>query len=200
MNRIAIITILSTISFASVAKSDDPYAYTGGSLGGSNWASTYAGVHGGVGWGTAGSANTSGLNIGLLAGRNWQYDRLVFGLEGDLTYSDVKFKGFTNSFSIDWLGSFRARAGYSYDKFLFYGTGGLGVGTKEYKDITGKDRAYSIGWVGGAGIEAKITDRIGVRGEFLHYNLGADTFTTGLGKHNLNTTVNVIRAGTQVHF
>jgi len=56
----------------------------------------------------------------------------VLGLEGDIDYTSLsksrRFAGptFTESdkFKSDWQGSIRARAGYAFDRFLPYVTGG----------------------------------------------------------------------------
>lgn len=185
--------------FTSPLVASDPFAYSG-STSLPRWSGLYAGAHVGLGWGKATNASTNGLLIGGHIGHNWQHDRFVLGLEGDLTYSDVKFQGFTNSFNTEWMGSARGRLGYSYDKYLFFGTAGLGFGAKAYKDVAGADRAIGTGYVLGFGAEAQITDRVSVRGEYLHYDLGRDVYRVGPSTYTISTTVNSLRTGLSYRF
>lgn len=89
-----------------------------------------------------------GLIGGVQGGYNWQFNSLVFGIEGDISFtdwsqksvvfdrSDVLDLGFsgldpdedafgTASVEIDFLASVRGRLGMAFDNFLIYGTGGV---------------------------------------------------------------------------
>jgi len=127
-----------------------------------NWSGFYIGGHGGYGWGndpitdisdpffagkfpgfTATGFDPKGALGGVQAGFNWQSGRVVAGLEGDLSFTDIKgaslnvppttvsgtsiFTGsLANSGTFDLLGSGRARLGYAVSPdILVYGTGGL---------------------------------------------------------------------------
>ena len=128
-----------------------------------SWSGFYIGVHGGYGWGhdslsdlndpfffgkfpnlTVTGFDPKGALGGLHAGANWQAGRLVGGLEGDLSFTDIKGSSltvpapvvspnvittgsFANSGAFDLLGSARGRLGYLVTpNVLLYGTGGLG--------------------------------------------------------------------------
>lgn len=83
-------------------------------------------------------------------GYNFQRGNIVFGVEGDISYSDIENtlnysvydKELDNFLSentekkieLDYLASIRARLGYASDKFLVYGT--LGVAFTEVKGST----------------------------------------------------------------
>jgi outer membrane immunogenic protein len=182
----------------------------------SSWAGFYLGVHGGYGWGhdpfskvvffdpLAGSTFVNGVNsagwlAGGHAGYNWQFNRVVTGLELDLSGADVRGSStaaipgstFTLGDRIKYLGTARARLGWlPTPGVLLYGTAGLawerieasstevdvgGGFTTTSTTITPADR---FGWVAGLGGESLLfgTNWIG-RLEYLHYDFGATTST-----------------------
>ena len=94
------------------------------------------------------NADGSGIAGGVQIGCNKQIDHFVFGGEVDWeasnsrpsasafypAFADPAAPGFTDashsesvSTRMDWFSTFRARAGYAWDRFLVYGTGGLAV-------------------------------------------------------------------------
>src|SRR6202140_4809040 len=144
-----------------------------------NWTGFYAGVNGGGGWGTAnwdsaGACNVSGGVIGGTAGLDWQLGHAVLGLEGDVDWSNLK--GTTTSAfcpagcttNNDWLATVRGRAGYAFDRFLPYVTGGLAVGdikanTPGFTDAT----QTNAGWTAGGGVEFALTKNWTAKAEYL---------------------------------
>ncbi|MBY0611824.1 MAG: outer membrane beta-barrel protein [Beijerinckiaceae bacterium] len=166
-----------------------------------SWQGCYAGAHAGGGFGGASRANTSGALIGGHGGCNVQQGRFVAGLEGDASYTGVSNRNAANKFRQKWLGSVRGRAGYLVDeKILAYGTVGLGVGSGQYTDASGRSDDTQVGWVAGAGVEYKVTDNISARAEYLHYDLGRGKYRTIAGPTNVYTTTNVLRVGGSYHF
>src|SRR5262249_60049292 len=96
-----------------------------------DWTGFYIGINGGGAWGqssfdgptgTGGNFNTSGWVAGGTAGYNLQYGRGVFGLEGDVDWSNISGSApcvggaaicqMTN----DWLRSARGRAGLPLER------------------------------------------------------------------------------------
>jgi outer membrane immunogenic protein len=95
------------------------------------------------------SIRPDGLLGGVQAGYNWQADSLVFGIEGDISFTDMRRSrlhfhsdddefdtvgwrdtGLDEAFSsvrtnVDFLASVRGRIGFAADNMLFYGTGGV---------------------------------------------------------------------------
>lgn len=92
------------------------------------------------------SVNPDGLLGGVQGGYNWQINRFVFGIEGDVSFTDwdarsrvfdtdagdldVSFDDEdrifgTSSTDIEFLASVRGRLGYAMDSVLIYGTGGV---------------------------------------------------------------------------
>jgi outer membrane immunogenic protein len=149
-----------------------------------NWSGFYVGANGGGGWGTsnwdsAGSFNVSGGVVGGTAGGNWQMGRAVIGLEGDVDWSNIK--GSTTSAACptgcttgnDWLATVRGRAGYAFDRFLPYVTGGLAVGDVKASTpaLTGATQT-NAGWTAGGGVEFALTSNWTAKAEYLHVDLG----------------------------
>jgi outer membrane immunogenic protein len=84
-----------------------------------NWTGPYIGLNGGGAWGSSSysapfasnSINTSGGLIGGTLGYNWQAGRTVFGLEGDIDWSNLRGSGRADRLQIahSWLGTARGR-------------------------------------------------------------------------------------------
>ncbi|KJC34446.1 hypothetical protein UP06_33505 [Bradyrhizobium sp. LTSP857] len=182
----------------------------------SGWAGFYAGAHGGYGWGddpatlpltlldfapdgALTGAKSQGWVAGGQFGHNWQYNRVVAGLEADLSAADIKGStstasiaspGFASTLKFDekvkYLGTVRGRLGWTpIDTILLYGTAGLAwerleitqvqqdttaTGVTTTRTATPSDR---FGWVAGAGGEMMLgsSNWIG-RLEYLHYDFG----------------------------
>ena len=102
-----------------------------------NWTGPYIGINAGGGWGSSGvdapfsgSFKNSGGLIGLTMGYNWQTGPTVFGLEGDIDWTNLKGSGTCAGVlgcevRNRWLGTARGRLGYAMDRFMPYVTGGL---------------------------------------------------------------------------
>jgi outer membrane immunogenic protein len=150
------------------------------------WTGFYAGVHGGFGLlDTQGSGGIGGENYrtpigGAHAGFNYQVGSFVFGLETDfsaisidedldLPNSDVK---------ADWIGSARARVGYTFDQVMFYATGGGVLAHAESISNTNGSRDENIhkGFVVGAGVEVFVSQDWAIGAEYLRYELSEKTY------------------------
>jgi outer membrane immunogenic protein len=127
------------------------YAKAPATLPSSTWAGFYLGAHGGYGWKdndftqrVIGNTPTDGIRsrgalAGGHAGYNWQYGRVVTGLETDFSFSGIEgtstpvidiFGGgmqtTTLSDKVKYLATTRARLGWlPADNVLLYATGGL---------------------------------------------------------------------------
>ncbi len=108
-----------------------------------NWTGFYVGINGGGGWGHSSwsnsfgtaDANLSGGLVGGTIGYNYQMGQAVFGLEGDLDWSNIH--GSTNTGICSggscetrnsWLATARGRLGYAFDRVMPYVTGGAAFG------------------------------------------------------------------------
>jgi len=211
-----------------------------------SWTGPYVGIAGGGGWGHSGqhggflllpSGGTTttttigttiigdghyGLSGGLVGGAigyNFQVDRVVFGLEGDGSWANIRGSGvcgFYFSFphacggGIRALGTIRARIGYDLGAFgplqsvLAYATGGLAIG-----DVHGWDALFGtsgssveVGWTVGGGLEAKLTPNWSVKVEYLHVDLGNRGIFTAIPPNTeyVSARAEIVRAGVNYHF
>jgi outer membrane immunogenic protein len=179
-----------------------------------SWTGFYLGLNGGGGWGSStwdrtGGFDLSGGVIGGTAGFNWQTSQFVFGVEGDVDWSGVGGTTVTNcpagcTTRNDWLGTVRGRAGYAFDRFLPYVTGGLAAG-----DIRASTPGFSgasqtnLGWTVGAGVEAAIVGNWSAKAEYLHVGLGS--FSCGLScgpavTDNVSLREELLRGGVNYKF
>jgi outer membrane immunogenic protein len=168
-----------------------------------NWTGLYGGVHGGVGAGSVQGGSANGGLIGGQVGFNAQADRVVLGVEGDVTSSSFEHKGFNGggqTFKQKWVGTARGRAGYAFDQVMVYGTGGLATASSQFTDLSGKTTKQAVGWAVGAGAEAQVTQRVSLRGELMHYSLGSGSFSTPVATYKLDQRTNVLRAGVNYRF
>jgi len=92
-----------------------------------------------------GTGSASSWLAGAVAGYNWQQGSLVYGVESDLSGTNLKSEvvngfssanlppsfvppSFDTTANVDWYGTVRGRLGWAAGSFLFYGTGGLAYG------------------------------------------------------------------------
>jgi outer membrane immunogenic protein len=179
-----------------------------------NWSGFYLGVNGGGGWGRSNWGNTgnfdvSGGLIGGTAGYNWQTGQFVFGVEGDVDWSNIRGRtivGCALGCQTDnsWLATVRGRVGYSFDRFLPYITGGVAFGDVRARTpfFTGVSNTET-GWTVGAGVEFAIYMNWTAKAEYLYVDLGQ--FNCGLAcgaviTNNVNFRSNIARAGVNYRF
>jgi outer membrane immunogenic protein len=165
-----------------------------------NWQGVYIGGHLGGAIGSASGANTSGFTAGAHLGVNGQFDRLIVGVEADVSATSNGNNGFGAKFRQGANGSMRGRLGYSFDRVMVYGTGGFAVTNYEYRNRIGQISRMRAGTVLGAGAELTLTDNVAVRGEVLHYNYSNISFAGIGGPANFSPTNNVFRGGLNYKF
>jgi len=123
-------------------------------------------------------------------------DWVLLGFEGDFDWSGangsggclvlgphVLGAGATCQTRIDWLSTFRLRAGYTWSHFLFYATAGGAAG--DYRISTqptgfGHNPTPPLGWTAGVGVEYLFTDAVSVKLEYLYVNLGTVSCPAGI--------------------
>ena len=153
-----------------------------------NWTGFYVGINGGGGWGrstwsnpagTAGRSITSGGLVGGTLGYNYQIGQTVFGLEGDVDWSNIRGSrdglcaGTTCETRNDWLGTARGRIGYAFDRFMPYITGGAAFGDiKATPAGFGTTTTTKTGWTVGGGVEFAIAGPWTAKVEYLYVDLG----------------------------
>jgi len=175
------------------AYSDARFAYAGAPI------APCAAITGSVGdCQTSGNANGNGLGAGMQAGFNQQIGRLIWGLEGDVTwlgpdqgksiflpnFGAVQSFAETNS----WLITLRPRLGFSYYRAFIYGTGGVAWGSVSHSiafadagvfaPLTERESDTRVGWTVGAGVEYVLAEHLTLKGEYLFVDLGDTAVAT----------------------
>jgi outer membrane immunogenic protein len=183
-----------------------------------NWTGFYVGINGGYGWGTsdwttpAVSPKPKGGLFGGTLGYNYQVGSIVYGIEGDFDWADIKGNVacagvVTCETKNSWLATFRGRLGYAFDRWLPYFTGGGAYGnvkaTTSAPILGGITSASSnqLGWTVGAGLEYAFLGNWSAKIEYLYVDLGKfDTGFTAPIPDNVSLKENIIRAGLNYKF
>jgi outer membrane immunogenic protein len=174
---------------------------------------------------------SSGIG-GVQAGYDLQVNQFVYG--GVLDFSAMNLRGardvaavgantFANialhdDISADWLLTLRGRVGVAAGNFLVYATGGAAATNVKYNhsytantgSISTETDAVSRdvwGWAAGAGVDYALSNRVSLRGEYLHVGFGtvvndgvrvnnsvAGPLNTVFG-HNVSLDADIVRAG-----
>jgi outer membrane immunogenic protein len=196
-----------------------------------DWSGAYIGANGG--WGssrncwdfttpggafiaTEGCHDANGGTAGGQLGYRWQSNAIVFGIEGQGNWADLKgsnvssfFPGSVNKSAINAFGLFTGQIGYAWNNVLLYAKGGLALTDNSYSvSITpGNVLAGTSGdqtrWGGaiGAGLEYGISSNWTAGVEYDHLFMGnrSVSFTdvaTGLpfGNDNVRQDVDLVTA------
>lgn len=169
-----------------------------------DWSGVYVGAQAGGAWGKADdgaeSVNLSGGAIGAYVGANWQAGNWVFGLEGDVNYtnSDGNYMPGVET-GVEWQGALRGRLGYAVDRVLLYGTAGLAI-TQAYIDAPPilDEKETLTGWTVGAGVEYAITRNWTTRIDYRYSDYGGTDF--GFGASEVDFTEHAVRIGVGYKF
>lgn len=166
-----------------------------------NWTGFYVGANAGYSWGSAIGGNPSGVIGGFTAGYNYQFQpNAVLGFETDIAFSNADDSHSGRNFESDYIGTLRARLGYSVGNVMFYGTGGAAYGKGELTagGLTGEETQW--GWTIGAGVEAMLTQNVSAKFEYLYVDLGNKRYATIGGPVNVDYTTNLLRGGVNYKF
>jgi len=162
-----------------------------------NWSGFYIGGHVGYAWGQedfsptglfvfpgkgkriaipSASVDHNGFIGGATAGWNYQYGRIVLGVEGEASWSDMddsttrsflfgkaQDARLTHSVNNNWIGTVAGRVGVAFDTLLYYGKFGVAIADNDYT-IHARSTSLAfrynsttseteVGWMVGAGIE-----------------------------------------------
>jgi len=190
-----------------------------------NWSGIYVGGHIGGGyssssWGDPfGAASNDDFNSwgflgGAQIGANAQFNRLVLGLEGDFSWTNIKNSG-TDSVgealntNVEWTSTITGRVGAAFDRLLLYGKGGLALAQDQSSltDLAGNTATDSVlrtGWTVGAGLEYALDDNWSAKIEYDYLGFGAQSmnFTTPTESVSSNASLDVqeIKAGLNFRF
>ncbi|MGC1694822.1 MAG: outer membrane protein [Pseudolabrys sp.] len=190
-----------------------------------SWAGFYIGLQAGYGWfdptytfvgASAVSFDTKGFVGGGTVGYNWQTGPLVLGVEGDISFADVKGSILTTAApcsldgctaKLDWFGTGRLRAGYAMGDWMPYVTGGAAVGhVKGSADTLACFPATTCvfgqtrwGWTVGGGLEYRFARNWSAKVEYLYMNLGSPSFNVGTVTAD-DFAYNIVRGGVNFRF
>ena len=160
----------------------------------------------------SGRADVNGFIGGGQLGYNWQRGTWLFGLEGDIQFSNERGSGdvcsvagcpvgsavFTRDYKLDWFGTARGRVGFlPAERILLYATGGLAYGTFSGSSWTlpldvGTWSHLQAGWTVGAGVEAALGSNWSVKFEYLYMDLGHVGGSTATNTTVAGTTTTVL--------
>lgn len=236
------LSIIAAVFFASTAMAADLPARKSGTTSPGDlwdWSGFFVGVGAGGGWGSAdaaigpfgpttitGNTSPSGGLLGIQATAQRQWGNLVFGVEGFLATADLNDKAgiggvtlpagvsITKEDKISALGTLQAKLGWAFEKFLPYGTIGMGCARAETTlslsspgpSGSVKSGSYdTCGLAYGAGLEYALTERlvIGVKYDHLDLKRAHPSFNVasgvGLSIPN-NMDVDMVRGTVAVKF
>lgn len=187
-----------------------------------SWTGPYAGLFIGGGFDgdidghAGGKGNKSGDDLngifgGGYVGYNWQMNTFLLGVETDAGFTGWetdggkknKFKG-----DVGVIGSVRGRVGFTWDRFLVYGTGGFGYADLNVNNA-GKNRNnkndgdFLFGWVAGGGVEMAVTDNVLVKLEYLYYDVGDELEGKNRRRNNQGAgqfAINTVKLGVAYKF
>jgi outer membrane immunogenic protein len=182
-----------------------------------NWTGLYAGINGGAGFDTSNFANADakirarGALIGGTAGYNFQSGRMVWGIEGDLAWTDasggIACGAFFCEAKNNWLGTVRGRAGRAFDRWLPYLTVGVATGhveTSSTNPAIAPASETKVGWVAGLGVEHAFAPNWSAKLEYLYVCLGriggGSVCTTSTTSDNISIKQSVVRLGINYKF
>jgi outer membrane immunogenic protein len=188
-----------------------------------NWSGYYVGVtagyaHANVRWTddlgfSTGDFSGAGTTIGLTGGRNWQNGRWIYGIEGDLSFTNLFADILAIScFPVDCrtqlssFGTVRGRLGYLLNPdLLFYATAGIIIGKFEHgnADFTSA-KNIEVGPVVGIGIERRVAPLWTLKAEYLfaptNGGTACDAATCLLNIENDKFDLHVVRLGLNRQF
>jgi outer membrane immunogenic protein len=180
-----------------------------------DWTGLYVGVTAGLGSGADTSVSFGGASFpvtshgGLLGGIGVGYNFQlggsgVIGIEADISASDLgtdsNFLGSNFTNRVTSFGTVRARAGYTFDRFMPYVTAGVAWGNSNVTYGAFSGSATSAGWVAGLGLEFAFADNWTAKAEYLRLNLGDTTYNTGVSNLVIGNSANIVRLGLNYKF
>ncbi|MFG1271075.1 outer membrane protein [Xanthobacter flavus] len=161
------------------------------------WTGFYLGANAGYGWGSSSFSSPGGFLGGFQAGYNFQFGSpIVLGVETDFDFAGMS----AGAYSLNNLGTVRARLGYSFDRVLVYGTGGFAYGQGSANFFSLTSSSTQTGWTLGLGAEVGFDRNWSAKLEYLYVDLGSATFATAVGPVNTGLDANILRAGVNYRF
>jgi outer membrane immunogenic protein len=200
-----------------------------------SWTGCYVGIEGGGNWGRTsstatgagnpavaglpitGNYNLSGAIVGGTAGCNYQVSNWVLGIENDFSWTNKSGTAndiapfdpaTTNRVSEKWLDTLRGRVGITWDRALFYGTGGAAFASQSDNicnaGVCIADTKTRTGWAAGAGIEYAAWENVSLKLEYLHADFGSKNYIEppqgNIVTRSIRLSDDMVRAGLNWRF
>ena len=187
-----------------------------------NWTGFYLGVHVGGAFGTSvqtffdpvgpASGTTdrydiSGIAGGGTAGYNFQFSNFVIGVEADISAADISGRssnlnpsyncGLVCETDVRWFATLRGRAGFAFNNWFIYGTGGWAYANIKSNLNGGIEDHNRSGWTAGGGIEYGFLPNWSFKIEYLHFHFDSYVWTNA---NNTFFTCTGINCSTDARF
>lgn len=167
---------------------------------------------------------TGNYLVGLQAGHNWfGPGGILYGVEADVSIpNQIRGTGATTTnggafgFAVTSTGSIRGRLGYTWNDWLFYGTGGMAwatttanrthssgnAGNATAGTVEDTSSRLRLGLVGGVGFEVPLDNRWGLNAEYLHAGYGRNVLSFPASGDRLQSdlTTQTLRFGLNYHY
>jgi outer membrane immunogenic protein len=145
--------------------------------------------------------NAQGFTFGAEAGYNFQFGNFVIGPAADLSYSLMQ--GSANTFlanvtkdDISWVGTARAKVGYTFDRFMIYATGGFAFAETEVDGLFASNSQTEPGWTAGGGVQYLWSENQILRAEYRRLEIqNADFTALPLYQRKVGVAMNIFNAG-----
>ncbi|NVK34330.1 MAG: porin family protein [Rhodobacteraceae bacterium] len=211
MKHIAIAALLiSTAMVNGATAADMSYQENSGSVGANPFEGFYVGLQAGYGQlngkDSLGSSKILKSGIGgVYSGYDFAVGQMVFGLAAEAnlaSYSTSSATGLSTSKS-NWNGSTTARIGYAIERFLPYLSAGVGFGEYSVKRRSNGETSANthVGLVAGAGIEGMLSDKLSLRVDYKHFEMGKKTYQfTGFNPFTVEGRQDTLTLGAAYRF
>jgi opacity protein-like surface antigen len=162
--------------------------------------------------GTTQSTSVNGGLFGIQAGYGKQIGQFYIGAETDWQWGDLDRDisnaggAFHTTYSVDQIGTLRARLGYIVGNFMPYVTGGVAINRSTVgayipgADLSASASDWNVGYTIGGGLEYRPWQHFALKVEALHTDFGdSELASANIGGHDVDL-VSVSNSGTQVRF
>ena len=187
--------------------------YVGGHIGGGWTRNSLADPLGTIALSSFRASDSSFLG-GMQLGYNWQYSSYVFGIQGDITFTDLNattpaplLSTMTVSNDTKWISTLTGRVGYAWDKTLWYVKGGGAwvrnhYGATDYTiPVAFASATTRAGYVIGGGLEYAIAPNWSAFLEYNYIELSSktinlfDPFTATVRPLDVYQNIQMVKAG-----
>ena len=230
-SAVAVVVLLTTTGHVSAADLPTPSVPAPLPAAIYNWSGFYLGINGGFGDGNSNWTNgavgetgrfpISGYLVGGTVGANYQVGQYVFGIEGDVDWTNLHGGSSSTCGAISdlvppptgcqtqnkWVATIRGRLGYAFNNVLIYGGGGAAFGNIQTGLIPPStfDSSTEAGWTIGAGVEIAFAPNWTIKAEYLFIDVPDVTCTTvgncgGAAGSTVSFNESIVRAGINFKF